>query len=226
MSRHCPDCGKRMDTSWRQCPYCAREQQARKGKMVGRETSAVEAPMDDRKERQPTRVASNSDRSDTRRETQYYPGAETDRMTPPPPKARSDNRRIVGVLVCYTWDSRGQLFSVREGRTHIGSGEISEDPSTPVEVQCSEDSMLSSDHAMILARQGQFYLRDLSSTNGTTLNGKPLRPESAEDLPSPSEIRAGNSVFTFVRFDVAAEPMSAAPEIPTTKPTRAPTDLR
>jgi pSer/pThr/pTyr-binding forkhead associated (FHA) protein len=70
--------------------------------------------------------------------------------------------------------------------------------------------MLSSDHAMILVQRGQFYIQDLSSVNGTMLDGRPLRPESSEPLPSPAEIKAGDTTFTFVKFDVS--PSTSVPE--------------
>ena len=222
MTKYCPTCQRRQDPSWQACPYCAREAQMG-AQGAGRESTGKEGSMSESRRREPTRVGSAKAGE---RETRSYP----ERPDRPlgAPQRQGDNRRIVGVLVSYTWDPGGQLFGVREGRTHIGSGEITEEAGhVPVEVQCPRDSMLSGDHALILVQQGQFYLRDLSSTNGTFLNGKALRPEVVEDLPSPAEIRAGNTVFTFVRLDVGlttAEPPRPSEE--PGSPKRPPTVLK
>jgi hypothetical protein len=209
-----------MDPSWPHCPYCARLQQARPD-VVNADSRAGEASMDQRNERKPTQVRRDMSPSKERR-TEFYP---EHRPRPDPAPRLDDNRRIVGVLVSYTWNPGGQVFEVREGRTHIGSGSIADEPGTRVEVHCPQDASLSSDHAMILVRQGQCYIRDLSSTNGTSLNGTPLPPENAETLTSPAEIKAGETVFTFVRVDGAKATVQprAEPEPPAA---RKPTDLR
>ena len=166
--------------------------------------------MTDRK-RPLTRVGGDASQKGDRK-TQIFPG-NPGGAPEPPAWARGDNRRIVGVLVSYTWDPGGQLFAVRQGQTHIGSGYIGNDPNRgPVEVQCSQDSELSKDHAYILVQQSRFYIQDLASTNGTTLNGEPLRPQNLTDLPSPAEIKAGKTVFHFVKLDVVpGESIAPAP---------------
>jgi hypothetical protein len=179
--------------------------------------------MTDNKPRQATRVGRDAPRSAARR-TEHYPGSVERR---PDSQTVADNRRIVGVLVSYTWEPGGRVFEVREGRTHIGAGEVKGED-RPTDVQCPQDMMLSDDHAMILVQggqDGQFYIRDLSSMNGTVLNGKRLRPESPEPLPSPAEIKVGETVFTFVRLSGA--PGTAMPNPPTGEtPRRPPTEIR
>ena len=221
MSTFCPSCGKRMDSSWRQCPYCAREKQAGKANVPDSQQHKPEAPMTDYKERQPTRVGRDVSPAGTRK-TEFYAMDEAK----PEVRRSGDNRRIVGVLVSYTWEPGGQLFEVREGRTHIGAGDIKGE-SRQVDVCCPRDPMLSSDHAMILVQRGQFYIQDLSSVNGTILNGKPLRPESSEPLTSPAEIKAGDTTFTFVQFDATPQQTAAQPrEEPREDTGRRPTTLR
>jgi hypothetical protein len=205
MSTFCPNCGKRMDSSWKTCPYCAREKQAGKGKVLDSQPQKPEDSMTDHKERQPTRVGRDAPPAGGRK-TEFYPVDAEPRQDA---RRAPDNRRIVGVLVSYTWEPVGQLFEVREGRTHIGAGDIKGE-SRQVDVCCPRDPMLSSDHAMILVQRGQFYIQDLSSVNGTMLDGRPLRPESSEPLPSPAEIKAGDTTFTFVKFDVS--PSTSVPE--------------
>ena len=117
---------------------------------------------------------------------------------------------------------------MREGRTHIGADQIRDDPEhRDVEVQCRLDDLISGDHALILVQRGEFYIQDLASTNGTFVNQKKIRPESVEELPNNSEIKAGKTVFSFVQFKPTSE--TAQPEVvkePPEPPKRAPTDLR
>ena len=122
---------------------------------------------------------------------------------PVSPRQPADNRKIVGVLITYTWTPTGEMFPVKQGRTHIGAGQIRGED-RQVEVVCGPDDQVSADHAMILVQGDNFFLQDLSSSNGTMLNGTTIRPELPEPLPSPAEIRVGQTVFTFVRFEVTA----------------------
>jgi len=156
--------------------------------------------------RNPTQVEHTS----MRRETKYQPAGDvpvsTDRVVSAVRPDPEDNRRIVGILATYRWRKEGQIFHVREGRTHIGAGRIKEDSMHRlVEVCCEADTLLSEDHAEILVQAKKFWIRDLSSTNGTFLNGEQLRPETAEELPNNSIIKAGATEFIFLKI----EPISA-----------------
>lgn len=212
MSKSCPKCGRRLDSSWTACPYCKTESQAKqasdpKGSSIlgledypSTDESRTEAEsMTDRSSRNPTNVERDV-RDPVRRETKVRPGPSASEQVAKPARG-VDNRRIVGVLLSYTWLPEGKLFPVREGRTHIGSGKIKDDPEhRDVEVQCPMDQLVSADHALILVQSNVFYIQDLASTNGTHVNGKLLRPETVEDLPNEAEIKVGKTVFTFIRF--------------------------
>jgi len=197
MSTQCPNCGKRMDSSWRHCPYCAREQQGKKKEPV-QSASPAEASMAN--ERQHTRVVGSAG-SHGDRKTEMY-SSPNPAPSPAPVRGAGDNRKIVGVLLSYSWNPYGQLYEVRQGRNHIGAGEIRGEDRT-VDIHCPSDTVLSSDHAMILVQDGRFYIEDLASVNGTKVDGQPIPPGRLEPLPSPAEISAGDTVFTFVRFDVS-----------------------
>jgi len=202
MSTQCPNCGKRMDSSWRHCPYCAREQQGKKKDPV-QSASPAEASMTD--ERQHTRVVSNAGPLSERKTEMYSSPAPS-----PAPRSAADNRKIVGVLLSYSWNPFGHLYEIRQGRNHIGAGQIRGEERT-VDVHCPNDTVLSSDHAMILVQDGRFYIEDLASVNGTKVDGQPIPPGRLEPLPSPAEISAGETVFTFVRFDVSTGAAYVAP---------------
>ena len=196
MSTHCPKCGKRMDSSWRQCIYCAREEGRKKdGADAAR---PPEASMSN--ERQHTRVANNAGSPGDRR-TELYSSPPPER----PQRGMADNRKIVGVLVSYTMPAfpNGRVFEVYQGRNHIGQGDIRGEERS-VDIQHKDDSQLSADHAMILVQGSEYLIEDLASVNGTFVNGKQIRPGVYEPLTNPAEIRTGQTVFTFVRFDAPA----------------------
>lgn len=58
-----------------------------------------------------------------------------------------------------------------------------------------EDSYASQLHARVSVRRGAHYVEDMNSTNGTFLNGQPLRGEAR--LAPEDRIRIGESEFRF-----------------------------
>jgi FHA domain len=61
-----------------------------------------------------------------------------------------------------------------------------------------EDTFASSSHARLVAQGDVIVLEDLGSTNGTYLNGEPLR--GPQPLHDGDSIRIGDSEFTFERM--------------------------
>jgi len=180
--------------------------------------------MTDRPQKNVTRVDQPPDRRKT--EIQF------EREKPEPLSGRPkaiDNRKIVGVLASYSWQPEGKLYEVRQGRTHIGAGQIKDDPEhRQVEVHCPLDDLLSGDHALILVQQEDYYIQDLASVNGTKVNGKKLRPEAMEDLPNNAHIITGRTEFTFLKIEAKSGPveMPAAEVTETTPPRREKTILK
>jgi hypothetical protein len=62
-----------------------------------------------------------------------------------------------------------------------------------------DDPAISSRHFEVEARGGEFFIRDLESSNGTTLNGDRIR---AAQLLSGDKIRAGRTTFVFGTLNV------------------------
>jgi hypothetical protein len=235
MMKTCPNCGKRVDSSWLKCPYCKQEREAKvklapevnlkvapelskprwlPAQFAKSKSGTPDAPVEE-KQQMPERDARNPTRveqSPSRRETRYQNLTDQPASNVKPDPI--DNRKIVGVLASYTWRAEGQLFPVREGRTHIGAGSIKSDPEhRQVEVFCPLDEQLSADHAEILVQAKKFWIRDLSSVNGTYVNGSPdpIMPESPVELTNNSEIRAGKTIFTFVKIEPRSEPKTEKP---------------
>ena len=107
-------------------------------------------------------------------------------------------RRIVGVLVTYSWKTDGEIFPVREGRNLIGR-----DPECDICI--AMDQTMSGRNSHITFRTA-FVVGDLVSMKGTDLNGEPIEQQFLS-LPNYAVIRAGSTQFTFI----AIQPPQANP---------------
>lgn len=180
-----------MDPNWDTCPYCRAEKKAKERTQPDvRDESAVSAS--DRR----TRVGGAP--AESRRETRVMPS--TGGSSPAQPAGEGDTRRIVGVLITYTWRPEGQLFAVREGKNFIGAGKVGSAPGEPdCEILIANDPKMSSLHASILCRAGRYDLVDQGSSNGTFLEEE-LVPLQGTSLPNYAEITTGSTVWTFIKI--------------------------
>jgi len=183
--------GHSMDPGWDQCPYCEAEQRSNQKTGEFRPVGSAE--------RQRTRVDSGAP---------IPPQANrvTRTMSAPPGPAgqvADDTRRIVGVLVTYTWRREGELFAVRAGKNFIGRGQISSEPHhRDCDIQVPHDGEMSEEHALILCRQGGYEILDQATSNGTLLNGQALKANLGTDLPNYATIKTGATLWTFVRIEI------------------------
>jgi len=203
--RHGRKCsqGHSMDPSWDSCPYCEAEQRSK-------EKTGFRAV--DSSDRQRTVVAGITPGSPQGNRV-------TKTMSAPPGQggqhAEADTRRIVGVLVTYTWGRDGQLFPIREGKNFIGRGDVSSEAyHRPCDVQISHDREMSAEHALILYRQGGYEILDQATSNGTFLNNVPLKANLGTELPNNSEIKTGATLWTFVKIPQGSEEVPLRPEPP------------
>ena len=65
------------------------------------------------------------------------------------------------------------------------------------------DRFASNSHARLFNRDGQYWLEDLGSRNGTYLNGKPLAETTV--IANGDQIRIGEIIFKFVRWGYEVE---------------------
>jgi hypothetical protein len=79
---------------------------------------------------------------------------------------------------------RGQRFDL------IGGLSIGRSKEADVRI---EDRYASSLHARVFSREGRFYVEDMSSTNGTLLNGATLHGEA--ELIDGDSVQIGDTVF-------------------------------
>jgi hypothetical protein len=101
-------------------------------------------------------------------------------------------RRVIGVLVTYSWKPEGQVFPVREGRNLIGRGE-------ECDIQITDDPAMSVVNTHITYRQN-FTIGDMVSMGGTDLNGVAVE-EQFRPLENLARIRSGSTLFKFVIVD-------------------------
>jgi len=92
--------------------------------------------------------------------------------------------KAVAVVVQKT----GQKFPLKNSKVKIGR-----DPSNQVVIP--DDTFTSRHHAWITFEEGDFWLEDLGSTNGTLLNGHPVVKRQV--LSAGDKIRVGHTELTF-----------------------------
>ncbi len=75
-----------------------------------------------------------------------------------------------------------------------------------------EDASVSSHHAQLISGEnGDYILEDLGSTNGTRLNGKPIKEGESHKLQNADKIRFG-SIEAFYGSENASEAREEMPE--------------
>lgn len=206
----CPR-GHIIDPTWTECPYCRAEQSSPEMSAmpqagIPRKETVVEKPrtVDERAMGiapplplpPPSLSGSqklNEGSGAPRRKTVYAPPpAQPEETTPESaaaPKPRAPERRIVGVLVTYSWKAEGQVYAVREGRNLIGRG-------TECEICVPDDPTLSNVNSHITYRKN-FVIGDMVSMSGTDLNGEPVEDKFVP-LSNYAAIRTGSTNWTFI----------------------------
>jgi hypothetical protein len=136
-----------------------------------------------------------------RRMTSYAPAADpaaaASRVPAATPSAAEPGagRRIVGVLVTFSWKPEGQIFPVREGRNVIGR-----EPEV-CDIAIPQDTTMSERHANIMFRSS-FTVSDNFSMSGTDVDKRPIE-EPYYPLRNYAEIRTGSTYWTFIQISEA-----------------------
>ncbi len=108
------------------------------------------------------------------------------------------SRKIVGVLITYSWQDQGQVFPVLEGRNLIGK-----DPNQ-CDICIPQDQTLSAVNTFITYRR-HFIIGDKVSMSGTDVNGEPIETEFVP-LHNYAKIRTGSTHWTFVAIQPPTDP--------------------
>jgi hypothetical protein len=192
--------GHNMDPSWDQCPYCAAEKKS--GVRADLQAVANESPSSARKtyvDDSPN-TAPDPKAADQERVTRIMPDPNSigrQEFRSSGAGGVGDTRRIVAVLISYSWLPSGQIYPVRLGKNYIGAGK-------EADFYVQSDPKMSSNHALILCREGRstnevhFDLIDQQSSNGTYLNGE-LAPLIGVSLPNYAKIETGKTEWLFIK---------------------------
>jgi len=111
-------------------------------------------------------------------------------------------RKIIGVLITYSWKEEGQIFPVFQGRNYIGT-----DPNC--EICVPNDATLSGINTSISYRL-QFLISDKDSMSGTDLDGQPVFTDPVP-LRNYASIRTGSTYWTFVVIHPTAPSAGSSP---------------
>jgi len=101
-------------------------------------------------------------------------------------------QNIVAWFVVTNLVDAGRDFRLPSGTFRVGIGDT-------CELRINGDDCVSRQHAEIRYTNGQFYLRDLNSTNGTRQNGQFI---SECMLQNGDKIRFGETDMIFVCVDI------------------------
>ena len=115
----------------------------------------------------------------------------------PPQAANRERDRLT--LVILAGGESGRSIPVDEGGLVFGRGRAAG--------LRFEDTGLSRRHARLFRHEGQWFIEDLGSTNGTWLGGRPLRGPTA--LREGDRLQAGKSVLLRVTFQDSTEQEAA-----------------
>jgi len=99
----------------------------------------------------------------------------------------SNKRKLVGFLVSYSWNVSGDAFGIYEGKNSFGSSHAVDSP-------ILSDRAMSAEHFIVMVRSGRIKIKDLTTTNATTVDGVEIWGDSA-DATHGSKIKAGETEF-------------------------------
>jgi hypothetical protein len=215
----CPSGRHTMDPTWTECVYCKQENVAAKPSAAqpARFATVVESQADPRGQGRPVtykeetplppRPARPLNTSNTppvvpqvavepsnrqRANTIYRPLNQTASDPGLTAPAAVIGRKIIGILVTYSWSPEGHIYPVRKGRNFIGRDK-------DCEVCIPEDQTLSGKNSHITYRQN-FVVGDMVSMAGTDVNGVPIEKQF-HSLDNYATIRAGSTYFTFIAIE-------------------------
>jgi len=125
----------------------------------------------------------------------------TDSLRPDEQQPQQSEKHMNCKLVIERGGRVGKEFPVTGAETHIGRWDADSGIFPDVDLdQDDPEAKVSRRHARIMNQNGQFFIEDLGSTNGTFVNrGRRLLPGHRQPLQSGDEIIVGK---TFLKFHI------------------------
>ncbi len=106
----------------------------------------------------------------------------------PPPS--TSTRKLVGWLVSFSHDPFGVDYRLYEGQNKVGRD-------ATCSVRILHDKSISSNHATILFRNGNFYVKDEMAANPSFVNKNEIKPGATEQISDGDTIDFGNTTLLF-----------------------------
>ncbi|KAA0265284.1 MAG: FHA domain-containing protein [Chlorobiota bacterium] len=199
---HCQECGAKLKTEFKtcanghqfsgdRCPYCPADDLYSGVPTVIDETGPSMNDDRTRIDQAAPSIRPAAGGLDDRTQIVTSQAATAGGPTLPPLGSAAANpvgRKIVGFLVSYDLDPLGTVFNIYEGRNLVGRV-------APASVLIP-DTTVSDKHALILFRDGKFFLADELSTNGTFVNDEAI--EDKVKLSDRDEVRFGKVIMRFI----------------------------
>ena len=88
-------------------------------------------------------------------------------------------------------DKNRTEYQIRTGENVIGSGK-------DADIMLCDNPAISRKHAKLFVSNGDFYIEDMGSTNGTCVNGEVLTPHVPCLIRDTAHIKISNETFTFL----------------------------
>lgn len=102
---------------------------------------------------------------------------------------RVAKRKLVGWLVSFTLDEAGTDFRLFEGKNKLGRSRSND-------IRIFQDGKISGEHAVILYRGDDFYVKDELASNPSFLNDKEIAPGETVKVQDGDELKFGDHVYT------------------------------
>jgi predicted component of type VI protein secretion system len=97
-------------------------------------------------------------------------------------------------MISFDINEAGQEYVIREGRNTLGRAR-------EADISIFYDEHVSTTHATIVYRNGEFKLRDEMTNNGTFVNGRDIGPGESVALSSGDVLRVGRCTFKLFLLD-------------------------
>jgi pSer/pThr/pTyr-binding forkhead associated (FHA) protein len=106
------------------------------------------------------------------------------------PTPSNSSRKLVGWLVSFSHDPFGTDYRLYEGQNKVGRDAM-------CSVRIVHDKSISSNHATILFRNGNFYVKDEMAANPSFVNKIEIKPGATEEIQDGDTIEFGATTLLF-----------------------------
>ncbi|MCC5924808.1 MAG: FHA domain-containing protein [Crocinitomicaceae bacterium] len=99
-------------------------------------------------------------------------------------------RKLVGWLVSYTLDEAGTDFRLFEGKNKLGRNQSND-------IRIFQDPKISGEHATLLFRGNDLYVKDELASNPSFHNSNEIKPGQTVEVADGDKLQFGDNEFIF-----------------------------